>query len=73
MTNKTMVEDLKPILETPCGPLHMRPKATLLKFVYLDFIKYLFPRTLGPRQNGKKTGYVRVKPRRKKYRKMRKS
>ncbi len=54
MTNKTMVKALKPILETPCGPLHMRPKATLLKLVYLDFIKYLFRRTLGPRQKGKK-------------------
>ncbi len=37
-----MVEALKPLLETPCGPLHMRPKATLLIFVYLDFINICF-------------------------------
>jgi hypothetical protein len=73
MTNKTMVEDLKPILEIPCGPLQMRPKATLLKFVYLAFIKYLLPRTLGPRQNGKKNFVCPGKTEKKKIAKISKS
>ncbi len=64
-----MVEDLKPILETPCGPSNMRPKATRLKFVYLDFYQIFVSAYSRSKTKWKKTVYVRVKPRRKKSQK----